>query len=442
MLEKIETIICTGSYRRPLAMLVALIMLCIISCKKDNDPGFKADFSFEYITENLVRFTNQSTGEYYWMVWNFGNGIIDTIVDKNVHPEIFYSLAGNYDVSLQLTNFSGASRSVTKRISITKDDLMVDFTASINPANPNYVLLKNTTLGQYNSFVWRYRGIEVQNLIEHTAYFPYAGNYNIRLVVFLNNTEFSVVKSVTIISDDPNYNPDLIWAEEFDYTGSPDPVKWNFEIGGTGWGNNELQYYTNRQSNAYVDNGVLTITAREEQFGGRNYTSARITTQGKFDVRYGRIEARIKLPYGQGIWPAFWMLGANFNQVGWPACGEIDIMEMVGGVNSDNKCHATIHWNNNGQHAEYGQSYTLPSGIFADNFHVFGIRWNSQEIRAYVGNVEYFVADITPIGLNAFRNNFFIILNVAVGGNWPGPPDGTTVFPRTMQVDWIRIYQE
>lgn len=423
------------------SLLAAMFILGIHSCKKDDDADFKPDFSFEFVNENLVQFTNLSTGDYYWMVWDFGNGVTDTIIDKSINPQMFYSLAGSYEVTLQLTNFSGASKSVAKTVNIANDDLQVDFTAEIDPANPNYVMLKNTTMGQYDSFVWKYLDMEIENAMEYTAYFPLAGDYNIRLVVKLNNLEFSASKPVNIAADDPNYDPNLVWSEEFNYTGLPDPTKWNFETGGGGWGNNELQYYTDSENNAYVDNGVLTITAREEQVGGRDYTSARITTQGKFDVKYGRIEARIKLPYGQGIWPAFWMLGANFSQVGWPMCGEIDIMEMVGGPNRDNTCHSTIHWDNNGQHAEYGQSYTLPSGIFADNFHVFGITWNAQQIRGYVDDVEYFVADITPAGLSEFQNNFFLILNVAVGGNWPGSPDETTEFPQTMQVDWIRVYQ-
>lgn len=423
------------------SLLVVMFILGIHSCKKDDDADFKPDFSFEFVNENLVQFTNLSTGDYYWMVWDFGNGVTDTIIDKSINPQMFYSLAGSYEVTLQLTNFSGASKSVAKTVNIANDDLQVDFTAEIDPANPNYVMLKNTTMGQYDSFVWKYLDMEIENAMEYTAYFPLAGDYNIRLVVKLNNLEFSASKPVNIAADDPNYDPNLVWSEEFNYTGLPDPTKWNFETGGGGWGNNELQYYTDSENNAYVDNGVLTITAREEQVGGRDYTSARITTQGKFDVKYGRIEARIKLPYGQGIWPAFWMLGANFSQVGWPMCGEIDIMEMVGGPNRDNTCHSTIHWDNNGQHAEYGQSYTLPSGIFADNFHVFGITWNAQQIRGYVDDVEYFVADITPAGLSEFQNNFFLILNVAVGGNWPGSPDETTEFPQTMQVDWIRVYQ-
>jgi beta-glucanase (GH16 family) len=432
-------------YRLPiliLPLLAVIFSLMIQSCDKDETADFAADFTFEYLDDNHVRFTNKSSGEYSWMVWDFDNGVTDTVTDKNLSPEVYFSVAGSYDVTLKISNFYGSEKSVTKTVDISKDDLVVSFTATINPANPNYVVLTNTTLGQYNSFSWKYLDKVVENQMQHTAYFPYAGDYNIQLVVTLNNTDFSNSQPITITDDDPNYDPNLIWAEEFDYTGLPDPAKWNQETGGGGWGNNELQYYTDSENNAYVENGVLTITAREEQVGGRDYTSARITTQNKFDFKYGRIEARIKLPYGQGMWPAFWMLGANLSQVGWPACGEIDIMEMVGGVNRDNTCHSTIHWDNDGQHAQYGLPYTLPSGIFADNFHVFSVRWDAQEIRGYVDDIEYFVADVTPAGLSEFQNNFFIILNLAVGGNWPGPPDATTVFPQTMEIDWVRVYQE
>jgi len=191
-----------------------------------------------------------------------------------------------------------------------------------------------------------------------------------------------------------------------------------------------------------VDNGILTITAREESVGGRDYTSARITTQNKFDFKYGRIEARIKLPYGQGLWPAFWMLGKNFNTDGWPACGEIDIMEMVGGTGGDNTVHSTLHWEHDGGHANYGQSHTLSSGIYADDYHIYAVEWNSQEIKGYMDDVHYFTADITPAQLSEFHNNFFMILNVAVGGDWPGPPDGTTTFPQTMEVDYVRVYKD
>jgi beta-glucanase (GH16 family) len=255
----------------------------------------------------------------------------------------------------------------------------------------------------------------------------------------------SVVQKVIIDQDDPAILPNLVWSDEFNYTGLPDAAKWTMETGGEpNWGNNELQYYTDTENNVSVNDGVLTITAREETFGGFDYTSARIKTEGKFDFKYGRIEARMKLPYGQGLWPAFWMLGANFSSVGWPTCGEIDIMELVGGSvpgGGDNTVHATLHWDDGGP-VEYGLSYSLASGTFADDFHVFSVEWDSTTIKAYVDGTEYYEIDISPAALSAFQENFFVILNVAVGGNWPGPPNAETVFPQTMEVDYVRVFQE
>jgi beta-glucanase (GH16 family) len=233
----------------------------------------------------------------------------------------------------------------------------------------------------------------------------------------------------------------LVWSDEFNYSGLPDPGKWTLETGGGGWGNNELQYYTSRIENAEVRDSILVITASKESYGGRNYTSARIVTYNNgLWWRYGKVEARIKLPYGQGIWPAFWMLGRNFSSVGWPACGEIDIMEMIGGQGRENTVHGTVHWDNGGFHAQYGQSITLPSGIFADDFHLFGIEWNEQKILWKMDETQYNVIDITGAELSEFHNEFFIIMNLAVGGNWPGSPDSTTVFPQELQVDYVRVY--
>ncbi len=234
---------------------------------------------------------------------------------------------------------------------------------------------------------------------------------------------------------------ELLWAEEFDTTGMPDSETWNFETGGGGWGNNELQYYRADSSNAYVENGTLVITARKENYGGKDYTSARITTQDKFEFQYGKIEARMRLPFGQGIWPAFWMLGANHSEVGWPACGEIDIMEMVGGQDRENTVHGTVFWDHNGSNADYGQPYTLPSGIFADAFHLFSVEWTPQSIRWFVDGIQFNVIDITSAPLSEFHNKFFVILNLAVGGNWPGSPDATTQFPQQMEVDYVRMYK-
>ena len=245
--------------------------------------------------------------------------------------------------------------------------------------------------------------------------------------------------SETIFSQ--NYQ--LVWSDEFDGT-SLDQNSWTKETGGSGWGNNELEYYTDRDTNCFVQNGILTIKAIKENYGNRSYTSARIKTQGKRFFKYGKIEARMKLPYSQGIWPAFWLLGENINSVGWPACGETDIMEMIGGSsgnNSDKKVYGTAHWDDNG-HAQYGGSYSLPSGKFADDFHTFAIVWDPQKITWYVDDKSYVSVDITSAALSEFQNEFFIILNLAVGGNWPGNPDATTVFPQTLQVDYVRVYKD
>ena len=236
----------------------------------------------------------------------------------------------------------------------------------------------------------------------------------------------------------------LVWSDEFDYEGLPDSTKWKFDTKGNdyGWGNNELQYYTSSPGNAFVSNGSLAIVAREELIEGKTYSSARISTKNKFDFRYGKIEARIKLPHGQGIWPAFWMLGANHGSIDWPACGEIDVMEMVGGPNSDNTTHCTLHWEEDGKHAKYGESHSLSTGILGDDFHVFYVEWDKYEVKGIIDSTQYFIADISKPQSSEFHENFYILLNLAVGGNWPGSPDDSTTWPQTMEVDYVRVYQQ
>jgi beta-glucanase (GH16 family) len=163
---------------------------------------------------------------------------------------------------------------------------------------------------------------------------------------------------------------------------------------------------------------------------------------GKKEFKYGRVDIRAALPKGQGIWPALWMLGSNFSDVGWPMCGEIDIMELVGGDGKDNIVHGTTHWDNNGSYANYGGSYRLPTGIFNDEFHVFTIIWDESKIAWLVDDKQYHSIDISPAALSEFRQEFFFIFNVAVGGNWPGSPDGTTEFPQRMIVDYVRVFQQ
>jgi beta-glucanase (GH16 family) len=228
----------------------------------------------------------------------------------------------------------------------------------------------------------------------------------------------------------------LIWSDEFDGQ-SVNTSNWTYETGtGTnGWGNNELQYYTSRPENVTIENGMLVITARQESYSGRNYTSARMKTQGKKSFRFGKIEARMKLPIGQGSWPAFWMLGDNITFVGWPKCGEIDIMEHI---NSENKVYGTLHWDNNGHVSKGGSTF-----CDVTQFHVYSIEWNESIIQFFVDGQSYYYQSIAN-GINStdeFQNPFFIILNLAIGGNWPGNPDGTMQFPIKMYVDYVKAYE-
>lgn len=236
----------------------------------------------------------------------------------------------------------------------------------------------------------------------------------------------------------PGYN--LVWNDEFE--GTALSSDWTHEIGtgNSGWGNNELQYY--RPENTEVRDGYLIIKAKEEDYMGRSYTSSRIVTQGAQSFQYGRIDIRAALPFGKGIWPALWMLGDNFSSIGWPACGEIDIMELVGGPNSDNEIHGTVHWDNSGTKADYGCSHRLSEGIFAEEFHVFTIIWDDTSITWYRDDIQYCTIDITPPNLSEFQDPFFFIFNVAVGGNWPGSPNASTQFPQQMVVDYVRVFQE
>jgi beta-glucanase (GH16 family) len=242
----------------------------------------------------------------------------------------------------------------------------------------------------------------------------------------------------------------LAWSDEF---GGPngsgvDPTKWVLEVGGGGWGNQELEYYTNRLQNAYVQDGRLVIRAQREKYKGkdgvtRDYTSARLKTHGKFSQAYGRFEARAKIPYGQGLWPAFWMLGDNIDSADWPTCGEIDIMENVG--KEPSTVHGTIHGPGYSGSAGIGDPYTLPVGNrFAEDFHIFAVEWAPNAIRFYVDGDLYSTrthADLPQGRQWVFDHPFFLLLNVAVGGGWPGSPDTSTIFPQTMLVDYVRVYR-
>ncbi|MGO8756507.1 MAG: family 16 glycosylhydrolase [Terracidiphilus sp.] len=242
----------------------------------------------------------------------------------------------------------------------------------------------------------------------------------------------------------------LVWSDEFNGpNGSlPDPGKWTVVEGGSGFGNGELESYTDRPDNIHEEQGNLVITARKEAHTGpdgvaRAYTSARIQTKGLFEQKYGRIEARIKLPAGQGIWPAFWMMGNDYESAGWPNCGEIDIMENVGFEPS--VVHGSLHGPGYSGGQPLSGTFTLPEKArFGDGFHLFAVEWEPREIRFYVDDNLYETQSMDSIPSSkhwVFDHPFYLLLNVAVGGHWPGNPDATTSFPVSMLVDYVRVYR-
>lgn len=238
-----------------------------------------------------------------------------------------------------------------------------------------------------------------------------------------------------------NFNT-LVMQDEFENSGAPNPNLWGFEIGRgqNGWGNNELQFYTDRSKNVTVKDGNLVITAHKESFNGASYTSARLLTKGKFEQAYGRFETRMQLPWGQGLWPAFWMLGADIDSNPWPGAGEIDIMEFRG--QNPSTVLGTVHGPGYSAGQSIGKSYTLKNDRFDTGFHVFGIEWGPTYVNFYVDNVLY--NQITPAdvpGKWVFDKPFFILVNVAVGGGFVGSPNDQTVFPQTLLVDYIRVYK-
>ncbi|MDH3215192.1 MAG: glycoside hydrolase family 16 protein [Candidatus Krumholzibacteria bacterium] len=237
----------------------------------------------------------------------------------------------------------------------------------------------------------------------------------------------------------------LVWQDEFEGPAgqSPDPARWRFDIG-TDWGNAQLEYDTERPVNVSLDGaGHLAITAREESYQGQAYTSGRINTYQFFAQARGRFEARIRLPVGQGIWPAFWLLGADFDTVGWPECGEIDIMEYRG--QEPRILHGSIHGPGYSGGSAVTGRFELPgsAGLDAD-FHVFAVEWYGDRITWILDDIRYLTitpSDLPPGARWVFDHPFFVILNVAVGGNFVGPPNASTSFPQTMLVDWVRVFR-
>jgi beta-glucanase (GH16 family) len=238
------------------------------------------------------------------------------------------------------------------------------------------------------------------------------------------------------------HNWKLVWQDEFNTPGAPDATKWSYDIGvgpdNNGWGNSESETYTNSSDNVVVADGSLQITARKN---GNAFTSARINTKGLFEQAYGRFEARIKLPYGPGIWPAFWMLGNDQDTAGWPLCGEIDIMEGKG--QEPNIVHGTVHGPGYSGGNAITQSFGMENARFDTDYHIYAVEWTANCIDFYVDNTLY--KRITPndvTGQWVYNHPFYVLLNVAVGGSYAGYPNDLTPFPQTMYVDYVRVYKE
>jgi len=226
----------------------------------------------------------------------------------------------------------------------------------------------------------------------------------------------------------------LFWSEEFNTDGPPDPTKWGYDLGAGGWGNQELEYYTSRPENAVVKDGLLKINLIKESYNGSGYTSARLLSKGKFEFTYGKVEIKAKLPAGVGTWPAIWMLGSNVNTVPWPGCGEIDIMEHLG--RTLNTIYGTLHYPGHSGGSANGATTVIANAT--TEFHIYSVEWTADAIKIYVDNTLFH--SVANDGSLPFNHDFFLILNVAMGGGFAGPPDAA-VTNETMEIDYVRVYK-
>jgi len=346
---------------------------------------------------------------------------------NNLEIALTLSNAVDYDLSVDVRTVDGTA---IKGLDYTELNEVIIFNAGEQEATFTIQIIGDN-IPEYTEIF----SIRLENPYNVTI------DINFATVTILNDDEHVFSIPETGYSTPESYDGmELVWSDEFNVS-SIDNSNWTFETGtgNWGWGNNELQYY--QENNTSIIDGNLVIEARKESVDNSNYTSSRIITRDKKSFKYGRVDIRAVMPEGQGIWPALWMLGSNHFQVGWPTCGEIDIMEMIGGGDGrDNVLRGTAHWNQGG-HVSYGQGYTHESNL-SDEYHVYSIIWDDQNIRWYFDDINFNTMDITSEALSAFHNNFYFIMNVAVGGVWPGSPDNTTLFPQWMIVDYIRVFQE
>ena len=355
-------------------------------------------------------------------------------------PKIFLGIISIIFLLLSVTSCSSSSTNeeVSNLPSNLKVDVEIQGKDSNNPnGDGTGEIILNFSADNANSYKINLGNGEIIETSNRTYNYKYSGsginNYDIHVSAYNKDKFITQSKSITIY-----VAPGLIWADEFDGDGSPKISNWDFDLGGGGWGNNEVEFYTKRLDNAKVENGFLTITAKKENYEGANYTSARLKTQGKFDFKYGKVEVRAKLPGSGGTWPAIWMLGSNITSVGWPACGEVDIMEHVG--NNIGRVSSAIH-----TPSSFGNTQNVGATNISNvtsEFHVYGIEWTAQKIAFSVdGNVFY---TYSPSEKNdqtwPFDKKQFLILNIALGGNLGGTIDPEFT-QDTMEIDYVRVYQ-
>ncbi len=295
-----------------------------------------------------------------------------------------------------------------------------------NSGNVNFTAsAENATTYEYNFGNGIYQTVATGIVLYK---YPASGTYNVN--VLAKNSGGSISKSISVTI---GLAQGLVWSEEFSGDGAPDPAKWGYDLGAGGWGNAELQHYTNRLQNAVVSNGTLKIHAIRENYNGAPFTSARLLTKDKFDFKYGKVEVRAKVPAGVGTWAAAWMLGSDITTVGWPACGEIDIMEHLG--REENKVYGTLHYpGRSGGNAD-GNTRVI-TGATTD-FHIYSLDWTASHIKIYVDNL--LIHSVANSNAIPFNHNFFIILNLAMGGNFGGNV-AASVNGGTLEVDYVRVY--
>lgn len=262
--------------------------------------------------------------------------------------------------------------------------------------------------------------------------YPTSGNYIVKVTAKNGGTQ-SISASTNIVV---NVAQSLIWSDEFDAPGAPNSSRWTYDLGNgsDGWGNQELQYYTNRAENVIVEGGLLKIKAIRENYNGSTFTSARLKTQGKFDFKYGKVEVRAKVPAGVGTWAAAWALGSNITTAGWPACGELDIMEHLG--REENKVYGTLHYPGHSGGNANGNTRIIQNAT--SEFHIYSTEWTASSIKILVDGL--LIHEVPNSSAIPFNHNFFLILNLAMGGNFGGPV-AASVNGGTLEVDYVRVYQ-